>query len=144
MINKLLGIAIIALVAASCESSGNNRVSEPIPAPTTFTPDATPAATPTTQGAAATTTTPVTNSNATVALNPAHGAPGHRCELPVGAPLDGSAGAATAAPAGVGAAPMMQIPPAPLPSSGQTARLNPAHGAPGHDCSIPVGQPLRN
>ena len=34
------------------------------------------------------------------ALNPAHGEPGHRCDIPVGAPLDGSAApAATPAPA---------------------------------------------
>ncbi len=142
MMNKLFGIAILALVAASCESSGNNRVTEPAPAPATFTPAATPAATPNNQGADAS-TAPATNSNATVALNPAHGAPGHRCDIPVGAPLNGTAGNTTAAPSGVQAQPMMQIP-APLPSSGQTARLNPAHGAPGHDCSIPVGQPLRN
>ena len=31
------------------------------------------------------------NSAEGVKLNPAHGEPGHRCEIPVGAPLDGSA-----------------------------------------------------
>src|SRR5688572_13260192 len=40
---------------------------------------------------AVTSTQPVTNTNTTkssAALNPAHGQPGHRCEIPVGAPLD--------------------------------------------------------
>lgn len=40
------------------------------------------------------------NSAEGVKLNPAHGEPGHRCEIPVGAPLDGSAApAAIPAPA---------------------------------------------
>lgn len=35
------------------------------------------------------------DSAAGVKLNPPHGEPGHRCEIPVGAPLDGSANPAT-------------------------------------------------
>jgi hypothetical protein len=31
----------------------------------------------------------------------------------------------------------------PQPTNGNV-RLNPAHGAPGHDCAIPVGQPLKS
>jgi hypothetical protein len=51
-------------------------------------------------------------------LNPAHGEPGHRCDIPVGSPLN----IPTAAPA--------------------VARMNPPHGEPGHRCDIPVGSPL--
>jgi hypothetical protein len=44
---------------------------------------------------------------------------------------------------------MMQTPPPspapvlPQPANGNV-RLNPAHGQPGHDCAIPVGQPLKS
>jgi hypothetical protein len=86
------------------------------------------------------------------ALNPAHGQPGHRCELPVGAPLNSTSAPAMAPGA---AAPLtlpgnaspqrVQVAPS-MPqgnAKGSTARLNPAHGQPGHDCNVPVGQPLK-
>jgi hypothetical protein len=77
----------------------------------------------------------------TNALNPAHGQPGHRCDIAVGAPLN-------SAPANKAAAPQSPVqtitPIQPVQNnSGSTAKLNPAHGQPGHDCSIPVGQPLK-
>ena len=72
----------------------------------------------------------------TTGLNPAHGAPGHRCDIAVGAPLNSAPSiskttSATAVPA-----------PAMNPASNSTAKLNPPHGQPGHDCAKPVGQPL--
>jgi hypothetical protein len=83
-------------------------------------------------------------------MNPAHGEPGHRCELPVGAPLD-SKPSASGQPSG--AAPTLMNPspssgliaPSPsAPASGSVAAgTNPAHGQPGHDCAIPVGAPLK-
>lgn len=84
-----------------------------------------------------------------VRLNPAHGEPGHVCEIPVGAPLDGSASTNASAP--------MEIttPPAPafgttLPMGGQSSPAitlpsgtpNPPHGEPGHKCEVNVGDPL--
>ncbi|SDE46478.1 hypothetical protein [Ulvibacter litoralis] len=74
-----------------------------------------------------------------VALNPAHGQPGHRCDISVGAPLNGSS--------------------TPVKTNTQTSdvilnngtnntttlpkgTLNPAHGQPGHDCAVKVGDPL--
>jgi hypothetical protein len=30
------------------------------------------------------------------------------------------------------------------PTSGSSAKLNPPHGQPGHDCAIAVGAPLKN
>lgn len=66
-------------------------------------------------------------------LNPAHGQPGHRCELPVGAPLTGNASAQT--PTTIPVATTQQAAPAGL-------TLNPAHGQPGHRCDLPVGAPL--
>ena len=69
-------------------------------------------------------------------LNPAHGQPGHDCDIEVGAPLDGS---------GVqnqpSFAPNQATQPA-APSQPATGALNPAHGQPGHDCGVAVGAPL--
>lgn len=63
-----------------------------------------------------------TQSNSGNGLNPAHGQPGHRCDIAVGAPLTS-------------------------PSSNSSmlnsdTMLNPAHGQPGHRCDIAVGAPL--
>ena len=68
------------------------------------------------------------------ALNPAHGQPGHRCDIPVGAPLNGTT---TTPTSGV-----------PLNNTGTPVQLssniNPAHGQPGHRCDVKVGDPLPN
>lgn len=76
-------------------------------------------------------------SGSDVALNPPHGQPGHRCEIPVGAPLDGSAAAAPqAAPQGV-------TTPTPIfNNQSSDVKINPPHGQPGHSCAVPVGSPL--
>lgn len=80
-------------------------------------------------------------------LNPAHGEPGHRCEIPVGAPLDGSGNSTTVTMPPVSntvvAPPVANtvIAPVTSPASG-SGKLNPAHGEPGHDCAVPVGSPL--
>jgi hypothetical protein len=50
-------------------------------------------------------------------LNPPHGEPGHRCDIPVGSPLN-------------------------PPVEKKEVRLNPPHGEPGHRCDIAVGSPL--
>lgn len=73
-------------------------------------------------------------------LNPPHGQPGHDCAVAVGAPLNGSPSANSAAPS----APAMNFPtatPSPMPVTGGQ-RLNPPHGQPGHDCAVQVGAPL--
>lgn len=91
---------------------------------------------------AATQTAPVSNTTS-VALNPAHGQPGHRCDIAVGAPLN-SAPAATNPPAPTQTAPIV-MPTQPAQSTGAgtaTGPLNPAHGQPGHRCDIAVGAPL--
>ena len=88
-------------------------------------------------------------------MNPPHGLPGHRCDIPVGAPLSTPAGQGTpqttAAPANQGgflgsgetAAPAaQQAPPAQQTAPGMQGKPNPAHGQPGHRCDISVGQPL--
>ncbi|NJW52090.1 hypothetical protein [Salinimicrobium oceani] len=75
---------------------------------------------------------------ADVKVNPAHGLPGHRCDLPVGAPLNGTAGT-TANPTPTSQLPATSVSPVRV---DQTPTVNPPHGEPGHDCAVPVGAPL--
>lgn len=114
-----------------------------------------------------TASTPASTNAQEVKLNPPHGQPGHRCEIAVGAPLDGSAAPVQptqaqpqAQPAsGKGflgggnsqaqqatpvaqQAPVKQAPPAQQTAPGMQGKPNPAHGQPGHRCDIQVGQPL--
>lgn len=86
---------------------------------------------------------------ATPTINPAHGLPGHRCDLPVGAPLTNVSGSA----APVQNPPVMNMTPSqtqpaskapaatPAPSA-SGLKINPAHGMPGHRCDLQVGAPL--
>lgn len=82
-----------------------------------------------------------------VRLNPPHGQPGHRCEIPVGAPLDGSAPVQTEIqqpePIQVEPTPQpVQVEPTPAPqqtAAGFSGKPNPPHGQPGHRCDISVG-----
>jgi len=87
----------------------------------------------------------------TAALNPAHGQPGHRCDIPVGSPLDSKPvqqNIQTVQPVQQGSqsllpekAPGLNTNPA---NGVSAAGLNPAHGQPGHRCDIPVGAPLNS
>ena len=69
--------------------------------------------------------------NASGAVNPPHGQPGHRCEIPVGAPLDGG---------NTNTSPTQATTPV-SPAIGGNG-INPPHGQPGHRCDIKVGDPL--
>jgi len=62
-------------------------------------------------------------------MNPPHGQPGHRCDIPVGQPLNSKP-----APAPAPAAQNLAM--------GEKPKLNPAHGEPWHSCSLKVGDPL--
>ena len=77
-------------------------------------------------------------------MNPPHGQPGHRCDIPVGQPLNSKP-----APAQQPAQNTIQVTPpsAPAPASqnlamGEKPKINPAHGEPWHSCSVKVGDPL--
>lgn len=98
--------------------------------------------TPETETTATTQQTSETGAQATgteeVKVNPAHGLPGHRCDLPVGAPLTASAGSTPNATQ-TSQQPSTSVSPIRV---DQTPRVNPAHGEPGHDCAVPVGAPL--
>ncbi len=87
-----------------------------------------------------------------VGMNPAHGAPGHRCDIAVGAPLSN----APATPAATttqttmpNASQTMQVTPQMMqnaaPAKTKTAPgMNPPHGEAGHKCEIAVGAPLNS
>ena len=88
------------------------------------------------------TSTQSTNSTSTggnVALNPAHGQPGHDCAIPVGAHLNGSWTSSNAAQGQTINVNNNNI--TPIKASGG-AGINPPHGQPGHRCDIKVGDPL--
>ena len=77
--------------------------------------------------------------------NPPHGQPGHRCDIPVGASLDG----APAQPQQQqNSSPVFQNAPAattpvtPQPGAANVSNPNPPHGQPNHRCDIPVGASL--
>lgn len=70
-------------------------------------------------------------------LNPKHGEPFHRCDMPVGAPLDqASTQQNTNTPNTSTQSPVR------MKSSSSDIEVNPPHGEPGHSCSVPVGAPL--
>ncbi|TDW49898.1 hypothetical protein EV144_102328 [Flavobacterium sp. 270] len=89
-------------------------------------------------------------------MNPSHGQPGHRCDIPVGAPLNSPVAkpvaATNSAQSGSSSQTFTVSPPAgnnPVPAllstetNNQVAEgMNPAHGQPGHRCDIAVGAPL--
>jgi len=86
----------------------------------------------------------------TPGINPAHGQPGHRCDVAVGAPIPKTAAPAknttTTSPVITPVAqntPLIQ-PKTATPTTAVANGLNPAHGQPGHRCDIAVGKPLNS
>ena len=104
--------------------------------------------------------TPNTESKATPdaatgkpAINPEHGQPYHRCDIPVGAPMDGvpQNSVPQILPPQPGNTPGFNTSPIPpaltVPNTtdnapGPKPLLNPPHGEPHHRCDLPVGEPL--
>ena len=86
-------------------------------------------------------------------MNPPHGQPGHRCEIPVGAPLNSKPAQNTQSQK---TTPVVNQKPIEQPvmninsKSGSTTivgtstppEMNPPHGQEGHQCDIAVGAPL--
>ncbi|MEN2398146.1 hypothetical protein GKZ90_0000020 [Flavobacterium sp. MC2016-06] len=90
-------------------------------------------------------------------MNPSHGQPGHRCDIPVGAPLNSPVAKPVAASntAQQGGSTSQTFTVTPPPANNAVPALlstdagnkvaegmNPAHGQPGHRCDIAVGAPL--
>ncbi|MDZ4793823.1 MAG: hypothetical protein SGI83_06050 [Bacteroidota bacterium] len=119
-------------------------------------PAATTKVVPTTNSIPVINTPPVTTTNSNEAgLNPAHGQPGHRCDISVGAPLNSAprstttptvstttTAPATLTPSIVNTSP--QVVTTPTTVQPVAAGMNPAHGQPGHRCDITVGAPLNS
>lgn len=88
------------------------------------------------------------------ALNPEHGQPYHRCEIPVGAPIDSAPpqnAPSQVVPQQSAAnnsfntnpiSPSLAPSPAPAQAIGAKPANNPAHGEPHHRCDLEVGAPL--
>ena len=158
-LNKILPVFALASLLAACSPGADNgaddqsNTSLEAPAeqatatdPGTVDQSATPA------GAAQTFKIDGSSakSGAQLAVNPAHGEPGHRCDIDVGAPLNSTA--TKPAPDAVKSSPAAASPtvkPATIgaptisaPAAGTSGKLNPAHGEPGHKCEIAVGAPL--
>lgn len=124
---QLLYICCI-LGLTACNSNKQQPSQEITPTPTGL------------QGIQAPASASSTNANSG-ALNPAHGMPGHRCEIAVGAPLSSAPAQSTTTKAVAPAQPTAQKASTPMVNE-KGQKLNPAHGMPGHSCAIEVGAPL--
>lgn len=84
------------------------------------------------------------NSGPMPELNPPHGQPWHRCEIPVGAPLNSNpSNGNTNQPTATTAQTANPVTPNPaIANNNARPKLNPPHGEPFHRCEIPVGAPL--
>ena len=136
VLNCFSALVIIAFATACGNAAEQGYTSDPVKPTTTDTSKSNQVILPQP-------TAPATSG--TVAMNPAHGQPGHRCDIQVGAPLN-----STPAPTTINTNQTQQmqtvVNPTPAPvsapvSSGGGAK-NPAHGQPGHRCDIAVGAPL--
>ncbi len=157
----LLSLLSITLVLGACKKDLEPQEASATPvAATTADVDAnaaaaaaamTPAGTPMNAPAPA----PTQATSTAPGMNPAHGQPGHRCDIAVGAPLNSPAKMAsqpamTINPNQGGQAVKMTPTQAPAmlqPPAATTATapgMNPAHGQPGHRCDIAVGAPLNS
>lgn len=148
MKNVLLGITTAGLLFTACNSSNKPEKDPSLASPATEV-----STTPASINSAAqetlenqaqpmpTTVTPGTGT-LTAGLNPEHGQPNHRCDIPVGAPLSSPAPAATQAPVSTPVPAKVQ-PTMALPTTGAASgKINPPHGEPGHSCSVAVGAML--
>lgn len=84
---------------------------------------------------------PASDSLTSPGVNPPHGQPGHRCDIPDGTPL--TPPTEVNATSSLSATNPLSVSPQSVASPTAGSKPNPAHGAPGHDCSIPVGSPLQ-
>lgn len=167
-INLTGSLLLTAAVLAACGSQSAELQTEaqPVTAPvinntTTTIPENNSATT--TQNNAATSARPIapiintkqqpasTTASTATGLNPAHGQPGHRCEIAVGAPLNSvpttpqqPAITTTAKPTTVATPVVSQVNPVQPAVTTTATGLNPEHGKPGHRCDISVGAPLNS
>lgn len=131
----IMGAVVLLVSFAACENNTGN--SSNVQNPTLF--DNNQSVQPASANAGSNTIANGTE----IALNPEHGKPGHRCDLPVGAPLNGSA-PPTQSNNQVINVPSTNTATADQSNSAPANGLNPEHGKPGHRCDIAVGAPLNS
>lgn len=154
MKNIFLAITAAGLLFTACNNSSQPEKDASLTVPATevsTTPPAVNSAASETMGNQVqpmpATTTP-TPGVLTAGLNPEHGQPNHRCDIPVGAPLSSPAPAASKAPTTAPMPATVQptlptMPKSVLPASGTASgKINPPHGEPGHSCAVAVGATL--
>lgn len=164
---SLLGLFTIGLMLTSCKNELEPQESSvPLTTPVAQTAPNTPTVPgqqvqtqPVAPSPASMTSVPAQSGKVAPGTNPAHGQPGHRCDIPVGAPLNSPPGKTAAQPAmTVNPSQMTQqgtrITPANAPATpailnpGQAVAtapgMNPPHGQAGHRCDIAVGAPLNS
>ena len=144
----MLFITLIAALALACSNSAQTKpdgaqapaAEAAQTAPTAPQPAPEPAAGSQNAGGPAPSAAPQTAT--AEGMNPPHGQPNHRCDIPVGAPLNSPPGKPPAQPTMVQQGAPVQ--PGPVQAAPvQTAPgMNPPHGQPNHRCDIPVGAPL--
>lgn len=136
-------VVLSAIISISCK-----KELEPQESSTAIrtTETANPNKTATTTSVQQTITQPNTaTQNTTAGLNPAHGQPGHRCDIAVGAPLNSKAGTQPTQVNPSGQPIQIQNQAIATTQPVKTAKgMNPPHGQPGHRCDIPVGAPLNS
>ena len=134
---KLSRVAVLltALIVSSCDSGEKPSLVQPSNTP------AVPVADQPMPPATGSVTQPAPLQEAGTALNPKHGMPGHRCDLPEGAPLNNTPPPSRNNPSVINA-PVQQLNTTPAPTPQTGVKLNPKHGEPGHRCDLQVGAPL--
>ena len=140
-INSILCAVSVSLVMTACstgsENESENKASDSVSLSAEQPQNVTLSA-PTQQTGNASTNA------AAEGINPPHGQPGHRCDIPDGAPLNSQPKTNSTNTQGT-ISPQIQTAISPVIQTPvqTTEGMNPAHGEPGHDCSIPVGSPLK-
>ena len=78
-------------------------------------------------------------------MNPPHGQPNHRCDIPVGAPLNSKPAAPATTTGKTISGQPQQVVMTQVPNKIKTLPgMNPPHGEPNHRCDIAVGAPLNS
>jgi hypothetical protein len=139
------GVMLLVFTGIGCKNDANTEIESTGPVPTIVAPQINDTNANKIQTLPVTTTPATITSKpvSTAGLNPAHGQPGHRCDISVGAPLDSKPTQPTVQPT-VQPQPSTTTTITPQTTTPVTtaAGLNPAHGQPGHRCDIAVGAPL--
>lgn len=140
-LTAILFLFVLALSVISCNSKSEDakKITEDTvkTTPTTETPSMN------NQTPINITTSPQSGTATPAGMNPPHGQPGHDCKIAVGSPLNSAAQNNSTPPIGT-QNPVMQTSPRVNATQVTPPGMNPPHGQPGHDCKIPVGQPLNS